>query len=103
MADYKDVTCTLLGQDLATTARSLTYAGEWRHRRQDGSIFLVEITSHQLIDEERVAWLVVAYDVSERKEAADTLVASLRTNHLVMPFGRLRMALNRRSSGQLYN
>lgn len=66
----------LLDKDLTTTTRLLNYAGEWRHRRQDGHIFPVEITSHQLIYEGRVARLVVAYDVSERKQAAAALAAS---------------------------
>ncbi|MBX2997771.1 MAG: PAS domain S-box protein [Caldilineaceae bacterium] len=66
----------LLDQDLSTTTRPLNYAGEWRHRRRDGTVFPVEITSHQLTYEGRAARLVVAYDISERKAAGDALAAS---------------------------
>ena len=44
-------------------------AGQWRHCRKDGSIILVEITSHVLRFAGRDAELVLAHDVTERERA----------------------------------
>lgn len=41
-------------------------AGIWRHRRKDGSVILVEITTHTLRFDDRRAKLVLAHDVTER-------------------------------------
>jgi PAS domain S-box-containing protein len=41
--------------------------GEWRHRRKDGTVIDVEITSYALNFEGRDAEIVVAVDVSQRK------------------------------------
>lgn len=48
----------------------------WRHRRKDGSIILVEITSHTLKYKGKDADFVTAFDVTERKRAEDALKAS---------------------------
>lgn len=55
--------------DVATTTRPLNFAGEWRHCRKDGTIFPVEITSHSLVHNGRSARLVIANDLTERKQA----------------------------------
>jgi PAS domain S-box-containing protein len=71
----------LLENDIRTTTQTLNHAGEWRHRRQDGTVFPVEITSHQLAYNGHQARLVVAYDISERKQAEterETLVNQLQ-------------------------
>jgi two-component system CheB/CheR fusion protein len=44
------------------------HAGTWRHRRKDGSLFEVEIVTHAVTFAGRAARLVVAHDVTERKE-----------------------------------
>ena len=44
-------------------------AGEWRHRKKDGSIINVEITSHRLDFGGRPAEFVLANDITERKRA----------------------------------
>ena len=49
--------------------RGLIKAGLWRHRRRDGSIIDVEVTSHSLVWEGREARLVLAHDVTERLRA----------------------------------
>jgi len=59
--------------DAANTTARLTYAGEWRHRKRNGEIINVVITSHSLEYAGRSARLVVATDVSERKRAEDAL------------------------------
>ena len=48
-------------------------AGVWRHRRKDGSIVLVEITSHAVEHGGRPAELVIALDVTERTKAEEDL------------------------------
>lgn len=50
--------------------------GIWRHRRKDGSTFDVEVTSHPLTYEGRLAELVLARDVSARLQAEEALRAS---------------------------
>lgn len=51
------------------TTRPLNFAGEWRHLRKDGTVFPVEITSHELVYNGRSAHLVIANDLTERKQA----------------------------------
>lgn len=65
-----------LNEEIRNTMRPFNHAGEWRHRRRDGGVFPVEIISHQLVYQGRSARLVVAYDLSERKAAAEALAAS---------------------------
>ena len=45
-------------------------AGSWRHRKKDGGIIDVEITSHRLILDGRNAEIVIANDITSRKQAA---------------------------------
>ena len=47
--------------------------GQWRHRRKDGTVFPVEITSHSLIFDGRDARLVLITDVTERQRAEEAL------------------------------
>jgi PAS domain S-box-containing protein len=49
-------------------------AGVWKHRKKDGSLIHVEITSRPLVYDGRDARLVVATDVSVRKRAEEALV-----------------------------
>ncbi len=46
---------------------------EWRHRRRDGTLLTVEITSHAIMYEGRAARLVVATDVTVRKHIEQAL------------------------------
>jgi two-component system cell cycle sensor histidine kinase/response regulator CckA len=48
-------------------------AGVWRHRKKDGSIILVEITSHLVEYEGRQAEFVLAHDVTARMSAEANL------------------------------
>lgn len=45
----------------------------WRHRRKDGTLIHVEITSHAIQWLERNARLVLAHDITERKKAEEAL------------------------------
>jgi len=60
-------------EDLARERSDLEHAGQWKHRRRDGGIIDVEIVSHTLEFSGRPAALVVAADVTERREAEETL------------------------------
>lgn len=45
-----------------------------RHRRKDGTIVFAEISAHSMLFDERPAKLVLAHDVTERKQAQEALV-----------------------------
>ncbi len=45
----------------------------WKHRKKDGSIIDVEITSHELAFQRRDAQLVVAHDITEQLKAEEDL------------------------------
>ncbi len=51
----------------------LDEAGEWKHRRKDGSVIVVQLISHKLAFDGRPAELVLANDLTERKSAEDAL------------------------------
>ena len=52
--------------------------GEWRHRRKDGTVFPVEITSHTVQWEGQAARLVLITDITERRAAEDALRESAK-------------------------
>lgn len=45
----------------------------WRHRKKDGTIIYVEITCHSFVFEERIAEVVLAHDITERKRSEEAL------------------------------
>ncbi len=51
----------------------LDYAGSWLHRKKDGKIINVEIVSHTLTFKGRDAELVMANDITERKQTEEAL------------------------------
>ena len=52
--------------DVATTNKVVNNAGIWRHKRKNGEVFFVEIVSHLIEFEGRLARLVLAHNVNER-------------------------------------
>lgn len=52
-------------EDISHVTSGLDPAGVWRHRKKDGSIIFVKITSHTLKFRERSAEIVLATDVNE--------------------------------------
>lgn len=56
-------------ENVSNVTGGLDKAGEWRHRRKDNSIIHVEITSHTLTFGGRKAELVLAHDITKRKES----------------------------------
>ncbi len=61
---------------LRNVAGTLRRVGQARHRRKDGSLIEVEVTTHEMVFEGRPARLVLAADITERKRAAEALQAS---------------------------
>ena len=65
-----------LMSDVAQSWPALNNAGEWQHRRKDGYTFPVEITSHSLVYNGRSARLVVAQNLTARKQTEAALLES---------------------------
>ena len=57
---------TILMFDVSHTTDILNRAGIWRHKKKNGEIIFVEITSHLIHYEDRDARLVLSYDVTQR-------------------------------------
>src|SRR3954452_8490266 len=53
--------------------RTIHRGGRWRHRKKDGTLIDVEITSHELTYAGRPARLVMALDVTEQVRAENAL------------------------------
>lgn len=58
--------------------------GTWRHRKKDGTLLEVEITSHALMFAGRPADLVLAQDITERKRVEEALRAGEEYARLVV-------------------
>jgi PAS domain S-box-containing protein len=63
----------LLANIAHATDHAIDNAGVWRHRKKDGSIIDVEITSHVFDYSGRRAELVLAFDITERKATEKAL------------------------------
>gem|GEM_PF-930999 len=63
----------LLLENIKSTNKSLNNAGEWRHLTKDGSIRIVEISSHTVTFDGKNARLVLINDITERKESEKLL------------------------------
>ncbi|MFN6569126.1 PAS domain S-box protein [Dendronalium sp. ChiSLP03b] len=60
------------------------YQGEWRHCKRDGSIIDVEITSSRIIWSGKLADFVMVKDITEHKQAQETLRRSEEQRRLVL-------------------
>ena len=65
-----------LQDDIAAHHRGLDKAGMWKHKKKDGSILDVEITSHEVVFAGRQGKLVLANDVTERRQVEAALTYS---------------------------
>ena len=65
-------------RELSIRSEDLREAGQWRHRKKDGTLIDVEIRRHDLKWQGRDATLVVANDITERKRSVDALRESER-------------------------
>ena len=71
-------------QSVARSGTGFEDTGIWRHRRKDGTLLDVEITSHPLVYGKRDSRLVVATDITNRKQAQDALRQSEERFRLMM-------------------
>jgi PAS domain S-box-containing protein len=53
-------------------------SGPWHHRRKDGSLFLAEVTSHEIVFEGRAARLALIRDVTERQRVEAEMARNAR-------------------------
>ena len=60
-------------QNVGKVTEGLFQAGSWRHTKKDGSIIDVEIISHTLSYRGRKAKLVIAHDITHRKQIENQL------------------------------
>jgi len=63
----------LLEEYLHSESADPDHAGEWRHRKKDGSVINVHITANRLTFGGRPAEFVLVHDVTERKKAETAL------------------------------
>jgi PAS domain S-box-containing protein len=63
----------LLEDYLASETTDAQHAGEWRHRKKDGTIINVDITASRLTFGGRDAEFILVHDVTERKKAETAL------------------------------
>jgi PAS domain S-box-containing protein len=63
----------LLEDYIASETRENQHAGEWRHRKKDGTIINVDINSSKLTFGGRDAEFVLVHDITERKKAETAL------------------------------
>jgi PAS domain S-box-containing protein len=75
----------VLMDNLMKAPEVLENAGNFRHRKKDGSVIEVEIASHELCFEGKPARLVLANDVTEKKE----LESQLRQSQKLEGVGQL--------------
>ena len=62
-----------LADRIRTLPRGYYQTGTWRHRKKDGTVFPVEITSHSIVFDEHDARLVLITDITERQRAEEAL------------------------------
>jgi two-component system, cell cycle sensor histidine kinase and response regulator CckA len=74
----------LLLENIAQARTRLQKSGEWRHQLRNGQLVDVEINSHEIDFNGRSAALVVAFDVTERKQAAAERQAQTRRLQKIM-------------------
>ncbi len=67
-------------EHLARVTTGLDEASTWRHRKKDGTIIDVEITSHPLSFGGRPAKVILVQDVTERKRVEETRQALYRAS-----------------------
>ncbi len=60
-------------ENVSRVTSGIDAAGVWRHKKKDGSIIFVEITSHTLTFKGRRAELVLANNITERRRAEERL------------------------------
>lgn len=60
-------------EKIKVVGEGIDFVSTWRHKKKDGSIIDVEITSHPLLFEGKKARVVLAHDITERKLALEAV------------------------------
>jgi diguanylate cyclase (GGDEF)-like protein/PAS domain S-box-containing protein len=81
-----------LRRSIETNVPLIEHAGMWRHRKRDGTLINVEITSHRIEFEGRPAKLVLANDVTYRVEQEQKIA---RLNRIRAVIGGMTSAMLR--------
>ncbi len=71
-----------LREHVTQVTDGLDESGVWRHRKKDGTLIEVEITSHTLVLDGRPAKVVLATDVTERRRTEEALRRSQKMESL---------------------
>ena len=79
---HPDDNAGAVSEYLATDNPKFRRPGAWRHKKKDGTIIDVEINSHELLFSGRMARLVSADDVTERKQAEAQLLRAQRMDSI---------------------
>lgn len=61
-------------ENVEKVTHGLDVAGCWRHQKKDGSLIFVDITSHTLTFDNRAAELVMAQDITKRRQIEGELI-----------------------------
>ncbi len=69
-------------ENVSKVTEGIDKAGIWRHRKKDGALIDVEITSHTLTFGGKRAEVVLAYDVTERRRLEQELVKAEKLESL---------------------
>jgi PAS domain S-box-containing protein len=88
-----------LMNNIAQPRQSLEHSDGWRHRLKDGVIIHVEITSHTVEIDGHESALVVAQDITERKQAEEALRESEQKFSIIYYKAPFAAALSRLPDG----
>ncbi len=81
-------------ENVSQVTKGLDEAGVWRHRKKDGTVIDVEITSHTLTFAGRRAEIVLAHDVTERRKMETELLKAQKLESLGVLAGGLAHDFN---------
>ncbi|QWV97878.1 PAS domain S-box protein [Geomonas nitrogeniifigens] len=74
-------------QKIAEVAARLsghTYVGEWHHRRKDGTVFPIVVTSHDIVYKGRTCRIAVVTDITERKKMEKAVEEESQFNRILL-------------------
>ncbi len=70
--------------DVAAKLTGHTYVGEWHHRKKDGSVFPIVVTSHDIVYKGRTCRIAVITDITERKQMERAIEEESNLNRLLL-------------------